>query len=155
MCKEYWGLGNMTEGGKFKPAGRNLGIQGIVRSKLLGVRMSVWDRLKGRTLVECRESEGVGSALETFEMFKGRTFRIKGCGVQASHVPTEEVVRFIQEELPGYYTYTTRVQTYADRHKIRQARVEIKGWIGLSRRMNRYNPFDWTCIIKTEIPGAA
>jgi hypothetical protein len=117
--------------------------------------MSLWNRLKGHTSVGHTESEGVGSVLEMLRMFKGRTFQVKGRGIRASHVPGDEIARFIQEELPGYYTYTTRVQTYTDRHEIRQVRVEIKGWIGLSRRMNRYNPFDWTCIIKTEAPATA
>jgi len=117
--------------------------------------MSLWNRVRGRTSVERKESEGVGSVLEMAEMFQGRTFQVKGRGIRAAHVLADEVARFVQEELPGYYTYTTRVQTYTDRHKIRQARVEIKGWIGLSRRMNRYNPFDWTCIIKTETPANA
>jgi hypothetical protein len=89
------------------------------------------------------------------EIFKGRTFKVRGRGIRTLHVPADEVARFVQEELPGYYTYTTRVRTYTDRHEIRQAHVEIKGWIGLSRRMNRYNPFDWTCIIKTETPTNA
>jgi hypothetical protein len=117
--------------------------------------MSLWNQLKRRTSVERRESEGVGAVLEMAGKFKGRTFQVKGRGIRAAHVPADEVVRFIQEELPGYYTYTTRVQTYTDRHKVRHACVEIKGWIGLSRRMNRYNPFDWTCIIKTEAPVVA
>jgi hypothetical protein len=42
-----------------------------------------------------------------------------------------------------------------DWHKTHQAHVEIKGWIGLSRRMNRYNPFDWTCLAKTESSATA
>lgn len=117
--------------------------------------MFLLDWVKGHTSVERKESEGLGFALETVEMFKGRTFQVRGRGIRASHLPTDEVVRFVQEELPGYYTYTTKIQTYTDRHKIRQACVEIKGWIGLSRRMNRYNPFDWTCTIKTEAPATA
>jgi hypothetical protein len=117
--------------------------------------MSWWNRLKGHVSVECRESEGVGLALEMVGMFKGRTFQVKGRGIRASHVPGDEVARFIQEELPGYYTYTTKVRTYTDRHKVRHACVEIKEWIGLSRRMNRYNPFDWTCALKTEVPATA
>jgi hypothetical protein len=114
--------------------------------------MSLLDRLKGRISVEYTESEGVGFALRTAEAFQGRTFTVRGRGIQAAQVSADEVARFVQEELPDYYTYTTRVQTYTDRHKVRHACVEIKGWIGLSRRMNRYNPLDWTCTIKTEPP---
>ncbi|OHB61723.1 MAG: hypothetical protein A2Y76_00060 [Planctomycetes bacterium RBG_13_60_9] len=117
--------------------------------------MSLLDRFRKRTSVECRESEGLAFALETAEIFKERTFKVRGRGIRASNVPADEVARFIQEELPGYYTYATRVQTYTDRHKVRHACVEIKGWIGLSRQMNRYNPFDLTCTVKTEAPASA
>ena len=117
--------------------------------------MFLLDRLKGHTTVEFAESEGLGFALERVGMFKDRTFKVRGGGIWASHVPADEVTRFIQEELPGYYTYTTRVETYTDRQQVRHARLEIKGWIGLSRRMNRYNPFDLTCTIRTEAPTNA
>ena len=114
--------------------------------------MFLLDLLKGRLSVECNKSEGLGLALETVEMFKGRTFKVRGRGIRASHVPADEVARFIQEELPGYYTYTTQVETFVDRQRVRHACVEIKGWIGLSRQMNRYNPLDITCTIRTEVP---
>lgn len=117
--------------------------------------MSLWNRLKGHTSVERTESEGVGSVLEVLALFPDRTFQVKGRGIRASQVPREEVARFLQEELPAYYTYTAKVQTYVDRNRVQHACVEIKGWIGLSRRMNRYNPFDWTCTIKTETPATA
>jgi hypothetical protein len=108
------------------------------------------NRLKGHTAVERTEFEGLGPALQMLEQFKERTFKVRGRGIRASHVLADEVTRFIQEELPGYYTYTTRVETFVDRHEIRHACIEIKGWIGLSRQMNRYNPFDITCTIRTE-----
>jgi hypothetical protein len=117
--------------------------------------MSLFGRLKGHTSAEYTESEGLGSAVQQVGMFTGRTFKVKGHGIRASHVSDREVTRFIQEELPGYYTYTTKVRTFMDRHHVRHACIEIKGWIGLSRQMNRYNPFDLTCTIKTETPASA
>ena len=104
--------------------------------------MFLLDRLKGHTSVERTESDDLGSALRMLGQFKERTFKVRGRGIRASRVPADEVARFVQEELPGYYTYTTRVKTYTDRHQVRHMCVEIKGWIGLSRKMNRYNPFD-------------
>jgi hypothetical protein len=115
--------------------------------------MSLLDRFKGHISSEYTESEGLDCALDTVGMFKDRTFKVRGRGIRASHVPGDEVARFIQEELPDYYTYTTRVETYMDWHKVRHVCIEIKGWIGLSKRMNRYNPFDWTCTLKTESPS--
>jgi len=117
--------------------------------------MPLLDRLRGRTSVTCTESEGLAGALETVAAFEGRNFKVRGRGIRASHVPDEEVIRFIREELPGYYTYTTRVETYADRRRARHTRVEIHGAIGLSRQMNRYNPLDVTFTIRTEAPTPA
>ena len=117
--------------------------------------MSLLDRLKGRTSVECTESEGLGFVIEALGSFEERTFTVRGGGIRASHVPCEEVARFLREELPDYYTYTARTETFMDRHDVRHACIAIKGWIGLSRRMNRYNPFDVTCTIWTETPASA
>lgn len=117
--------------------------------------MSLLDRLKGHTSIECAELEGLGPVLETVGLFRDRTFRVQARGVRASHVPIEEVERFIREELPGYYTYTARTRAYTDRHQVRHVRLRIKGWIGLSRQMNRYNPLDITCTIRTETPASA
>ena len=117
--------------------------------------MFLLDRLKGHKPVESTESEGLGPVLETVKQFKDRTFKVRARGIGASHVPIEEVERFVQEELPRYYTYTTRTVVYRDRRQVRHTRVEIKGWIGLSRQMNRYNPLDFTCTIRTEAPATA
>jgi hypothetical protein len=113
------------------------------------------DRLKRRTLIGCRDSEGLGAAIETAKAFKERTFKVRGRGIRASHVPADEILRFVREEMPAYYTYATRVESYTDRREVPHACVTIKGWIGLSRQMNRYNPFDLTCIIETEAPASA
>ena len=117
--------------------------------------MPLLNRLRRRTLVGCRDSEGLGAAIETAETFKERTFKVRGHGIRASHVSADEIARFVRAELPAYYTYATRVENYIDRREVPHVRVTIKGWIGLSRRMNRYNPFDLTCIIETETPASA
>ncbi len=101
------------------------------------------------------ESQGLAGALETVADFKGRQFKVRGHGLRASHVPDEEVNRFLREELPDHYTYTTWVATHVDRRNVRHARLEIKGSMGLSRQMNRYNPLDMTVTIKTEAPQTA
>ena len=116
--------------------------------------MFLLDRLKGHESFESTESEGLGPVLETVDRFKDRTFKVRARGIRASRVPVEEVRRFLQEELPGYYTYTTRTVVYEDRRQVRHARVEIKGWIGLSRQINRYNPLDITCTVCTESPAS-
>lgn len=116
--------------------------------------MFLLDRLRRHTLVRSAESEGLGSVFETVEQFKDRTFKVRARGIRASHVPIEEVKRFVQEELPGYYTYTTRIAVYRDRRQVCHVRIEIKGWIGLCRQMNRYNPLDITCSVRTESPAS-
>jgi len=112
--------------------------------------MSFLDCLQGNKSIERRESDSLGLAVATLERFRDRSFRLKGVGMNASGVPAEEVIRFVQEELPQYYNYTTRAKTYSDRTKTPQARIEITGTMGLSKRLNRYNPLDVSCTIKTE-----
>jgi len=135
--------------------GRVMNFRKAMNHSWRGVNMFLLDRLKGYKPLNSTESEGVGPVLETVERFKDRTFKVRTRGIRASHVPVEEVRRFLQEELPGYYTYTARTAVYKDRRQIRHARIEIKGWIGLSRQMNRYNPLDITCTIRTECPASA
>jgi len=63
-----------------------------------------------------------------------------------------EITRFIQKELPSYYTYTTKVKRYFDRRGIHHAKVEIVGNIEVTRAVNRYNPLNKTFRITTEKP---
>ena len=114
--------------------------------------MSFLDCLRRNKSIEYHESDGRGLAVTTLERFAGRRFRVKGPGIKAFSVPTEEVVRFVQEELPDYYTYTTRTKAYSDRNETPQVCIEITGTMGVSRRLNRYNPLDIRCTIKTEKP---
>ncbi len=116
--------------------------------------MSFLDRLKRRTVVDEMQSEGLSAAIEAVKQFDQRTFCVTGQGLRASHVPSEEVSRFLEEEFPDYYSYTTKVQTYTKPQDVLHARIEIKGWSGLSQQMNRYNPFDMTCTIRTEPPAS-
>ena len=67
-------------------------------------------------------------------------------------IPAAEITRFIQEELPGYYSYTTKIMTYTDRASTPHAHIEIRGTIGIRGELNRYNPLDRTFIIRTENP---
>jgi hypothetical protein len=115
--------------------------------------MSLLDCLKGNQSIERRQSNGLGLAVATLERFQERSFRFKGVGMNASGVPADEVIRFVQEELPQYYSYTTRAKTYSDRSDTPQARIEITGTMGVSKRLNRYNPLDVSCTIKTEKPN--
>ena len=115
--------------------------------------MSLLDCLKRNRSIEHGESDGLGLAVATLERFQDRSFRFTGVGMNASSVPAEEVIRFVQEELPQYYNYTTRAKTYSDRTKTPQARIEITGTMGVSKRLNRYNPLDVSCTINTEKPN--
>jgi len=112
--------------------------------------MSFLDCLKGSKSIERWESDGLTLAVAILERFRDRSFRFKGVGINASGVPADEVIRFVQEELPQYYSYTTRAKTYSDRTKTPQARIEITGTMGVSKKLNRYNPLDVSCTIKTE-----
>jgi len=115
--------------------------------------MFLLDRLKRHGAIDETQSDGLSAAIKAVKQFDQRTFRVRGRGIRASHVPYEEVSRFLDEEFPGYYTYKTKVQTYKGRHDACHARIDIKGSSGLSQRMNRYNPFDMTITIRTEPPA--
>jgi len=114
--------------------------------------MSLIDIIRGHRSVKRSNSDTLQLALETVKRFEGRTFKFKGPGMKTSDVPAREVIRFVEEELPDYYTYSTQVKTYSDKHKTSYARIEIKGTMSLSKELNRYNPFDVTCTVTTEKP---
>lgn len=61
---------------------------------------SFFDWIKGRSDVEQTQADGTGLAIQTVEKFKNRTYKFKGAGMKHSHIPSEEIIRFIQEELP-------------------------------------------------------
>lgn len=112
--------------------------------------MDLFDWLTGRSSVKHKQADGVSLALQTVEKFEGRTFRIRGLGMRHSNIPDTEIIRFIRKELPGYYTYTTKVKTYTDRKDIQQVHIQIKGTVSITRELSRYNPLDRTFTIKTE-----
>ena len=115
--------------------------------------MSLIDHIWGYTSVKHRRSDNLRLALETIGRFKSRSFKFKGVGMKASGISGKEVIRFVEEELPGYYTYSTQVKTYSDRHKTPHACIEIKGTMSLCKELNRYNPLDVSCTIKTQKPN--
>ena len=106
-------------------------------------------RLKERLTAEYNESDGVNLALQTIERFKDRTFKFKAVGMKHRNVRAKEIIRFIKEELPGYYTYTTKIKTFTDIKKTEQAHIIINGTLGIT---GRYNPLDRSFTIKTEKP---
>jgi len=103
--------------------------------------------LKGRLVAEYNESGGINLALQTIERFKDRSFKFKGAGMKHRNIPAKEIVRFIKEELPSYYTYTTKIKTFMDIKKTEQAHIIINGTLGVT---GRYNPLDRSFTIKTE-----
>jgi hypothetical protein len=108
------------------------------------------DWIGGKSQVIFEEFEGTNSIVHTLEKYPGRTFKVTWPGKKSSGIPAEEVVRFIREELPGYYDYYVKIKTYMDRQKVPQAEIEIQGTIGLRGKPGRYNPFDMRFFIKTE-----
>ncbi len=103
-----------------------------------------------KSQVKYEESEGIGLAVQTVGKLRDRTFRVKGPGMKYSDVPAEEVVRFIREELPGYYNYYIRVKNYLDRQEMSQAEIEITGVIGMRGKSSRYNPLDRKFVITSK-----
>ena len=111
-----------------------------------------FDWIKRRSDVEQKQADGTDLAIQTVEKFKDMTFKFKGPGMKHSHIPSEEIIRFIHEGLPQYYNYRTRVTTFCDKDNTSQANIKIEGTIGIRGPSARYNPLDLTFIIKTESP---
>jgi len=109
-----------------------------------------WDWLTGKSEVECEESEEIDLAIHTLERYNRRRFTVRGPGMKYASVPAEEVIRFIQEELPVYYNYYVGVRTYLDREKVPQAYIEITATIGLRGKSSRYNPLNRRFVVRTE-----
>jgi hypothetical protein len=112
---------------------------------------SIINWLLGRKHVEHKEAPGIGLAIQTLEDFVGRTFMCPETAPKTSGIHREEILELIQEKLPPYYDYTTRVKTYLDRKGISQAQIEIIGNIAISKR---YNPLDKTFHIRSEPPNS-
>jgi hypothetical protein len=108
------------------------------------------DWISGKSEIDFEESTGIGVVVQAVEKHPRRTFKVAWPGNKSSQVPAEEVVRFVREELPGYYDYYVKIKTYVDRHKIRQTEIEIQGTAGVRGKPGRYNPFDTRFFIKTE-----
>ena len=89
------------------------------------------DWFKRRSRVEHKEANGTSLAIQTIENFKDRTFKFKGPGMKHSHIPSEEIIRFIHEELPQYYDYRTQVTTFYDKDNTSQANIKSEGTIGI------------------------
>lgn len=114
--------------------------------------VSFRDVLAGRKNVRHEQAEGVELAIRLIEEFEDRTFSFSETNPD-SGIQADELIRFIREDLPGYYNYTTKVKKYVDTSGVAQAKIEICGTIGVSKRQKRYNPLNRTFHIKMEQPA--
>ena len=108
------------------------------------------DWISGKSQINYEEYQGLKSVVHAIEKRSGRTFKVSWPGKKSAGVPAQEVIRFVREELPGYYDYYVKMKTYVDRRKNPQAEIEIQGTIGIRGKPGRYNPFDTRFFIKTE-----
>ena len=106
--------------------------------------------ISGKSQIKYEECEGIKSAVDAIKQRTERTFKVSWPGKKSSGIPAQEVIRFVREELPGYYDYYVKIKTYLDRHKIPQEEIEIRGTISIRGKPGRYNPFDTRFFIKTE-----
>ena len=105
------------------------------------------DWLAGRKYIEKAKAPGTSLAIQTIEEFHERTFRCPEATPKTSGIHSEEILELINEELPGYYDYTTRVKKYVDRRGTPQAKIELVGSLSI---LERYNPFNRIFHITTE-----
>ena len=112
--------------------------------------MSVLTWLTGKKDVVCRKAEGIDIALQALGQFEGRTFTVKDGLHLHRAVTTADVRTYIQTQLPQYYNYQAQLTTYTDRNEKQQVRIILKGHIGLSRQLQRYNPMDLRISIRSK-----
>ena len=110
---------------------------------------TIIDWLAGRKHIEKTKGPGTSLAIQTIEEFHGRTFSCPETKPKSSGIHREEIIELINEELPSYYDYTTRVKKYVDRRGTPQAEIELFGSLSV---LKRYNPFNRTFHITTEGP---
>jgi hypothetical protein len=108
------------------------------------------DWISGKSQVMTEEYQGTDSIIDTIEKYPERTFLVMWPGKKSSGIPAQEVMRFVREDLPGYYDYYVKIKTYINKQKVPQAEIEIRGTIGLRGKPGRYNPLDTMFFIKTE-----
>ncbi len=109
---------------------------------------TIIDWLRGRKCIQHKKESGIGLAFQTIDEFPGRTFSCPETVPKTSGIYREEILELIEEELPGYYDYATRVKKYVDRRGDPQAKIEIVRSLSV---LGRYNPFNRRFHIATEV----
>lgn len=107
-------------------------------------------RLARKKSVGYSEGKGLNLAVQTVEGFNERTFKCRNKKSRYSGISSEEIRRFTQEELPGYYNCYVRAKTWLDIQNTSQAEIQIYGIIGTRGKSSRYNPLDRTFVIRNE-----
>jgi hypothetical protein len=65
--------------------------------------------------------------------------------------PGEEVLRFLREDLPSYYHYSTSLMRQKDNKGTIYVRIRIEGWSGIRAEYRRPSPFDKSFVITTRL----
>ena len=112
--------------------------------------MSLLAWLTGKKNVLCRKAEGVDIVLKILQKFEDRTFTVKDGTYLYRAVSTVDLRTYIETKLPEYYNYKTQFTTYTDRIGKTQLHIILRGHIGLSSQLERYNPMDLKIYIKSK-----
>jgi hypothetical protein len=114
--------------------------------------MNIWDGICGRKDVQTMYSEGLQGANGLIGNFKDRTFLVRGGGLGYTVLDYSGIYGFLNS-LPPQYVFRCQSKTFSNRAGIQNARILIKGSVGLCGQFNRYNPLDLTYLILTSSSG--
>ena len=114
--------------------------------------MNMWDGICGRKDVQIMHSEGLQGANGLIGNFKDRTFLVRGGGLGYTVLDYSGIHGFLNS-LPPQYVFRCQIKTFSNRAGIQNARILIKGSVGLCSQFNRYNPLDLTYLILTSSSG--
>lgn len=104
-----------------------------------------------RNVIEQKSADGLDLALATIDTLPGKTFCLKGPRMYYRKQPDSEIRRFIQEDLPKDYHYSSSVTRSEDKRGTEYVRIKIEGWTGLRGTYRRPSPFDQDFTITTKI----
>ncbi|MFC1761976.1 hypothetical protein ACFL6U_07820 [Planctomycetota bacterium] len=104
-----------------------------------------------RSVVEQKASDGLGLAVAIIESLEDKRFTLRGPRMRYKNQSGEEVLRFIQEDLPNNYHYSSSLTRSTDSKGTIYIRVKIEGWMGLRGQYRRPSPFDKNYTITTKV----
>ncbi len=111
--------------------------------------MKMIDWLLGRKTVYEKDVHGIQDALAMIDDFPDAVFTLEDRSSIYRFLSHQRVKEYLHNQLPDYYDYETHIRIVINRKNLKKLHLRLKGHIGLSTELQRYNPMDLTVRIKT------